>query len=68
MDYRDAGVVVLLAVAVTIMGSLISYPPYAKLAGLTTLLAGLGLLALRQGEEQGVGEERLERDSGEGPE
>jgi hypothetical protein len=67
MEYTDVAVVALIAIAVAVVGAMISYPPYARLAGVTVFVAGLALLALRENDHERVGEKRLEGDSGKGP-
>lgn len=52
--------VLLVAVLVFLIGSMYSYPPYARLLAFLLLLLGFGLLALREEEVERVGEESLE--------
>ena len=57
-----------ISVAVAILGKMISYAPYANLAGFTVFVSGIVILALRQGDKKDIGEESLEGDSGESTE
>ena len=68
MSYRELAVIVLLSVSVAVVGGIISYPPYARLAGVTIFVAGLALLALRKHDIKGVSKESLEGYAGEGSE
>ena len=68
MCYKEIAVILLLSVSVAFVGSFISYPPYAKLAGATVFVAGLALLALRKQDIKSVSEEGLEGYSGKGAE
>ena len=66
MCFKEIAIIALLSVSVALVGGLISYPPYARLAGLTVFIAGLSLLALRKRDIKSISEESLERYAGEG--
>ena len=68
MSYKEFIVLVVLSWSVAFVGGFISYPPYARLAGVTVFVAGLSLMALRKQDIKRVSKEGLEGYSGEGTE
>jgi cadmium resistance protein CadD (predicted permease) len=64
----EFGVVVLLSILVAVAGSFMSYPPFAKAAGLVVFILGTFLLVLRESDEKSIGKKGLEGKSGEGSE
>ena len=64
MCLKEASAILGLSIGVVLIGSFITYPPYARLAGLTVFFIGMSLLALRKNDVKAVSEKGLEGDSG----
>ena len=56
---KEVLLIILVGAGIALVGSFITYPPYARLFGFLFLLVGLGIYGLRKGEVESVGEESL---------
>lgn len=65
MCLREIVVIALISLSIVVIGSFITYPAYARLAGALLFVSGLGLLALREKDIKSIREEGLEWNSGE---
>lgn len=57
-----------MAAGIWLLGSMITYPPYARLGAFTFLVLGLSSLALSRHDFEEESEEGLEGDAGKSPE
>ena len=68
MNVKEFLLVCVASISVAIFGSFISYPAYAKLAGLTVFISSVVLLVLRSDEIEQKSKKGLKRNSRKRPE